>query len=216
MTLNAEEDAPVAADTTVGLAFDELLKTTRIERAQLESIPLIHFPETLPLDAGNLFLPFIRADHPVSEAKQLYMSTLSRLVSEGATNIPALRQDASEATRQYIARMKEYFAQEFGNTTIDIAFDGVADFGLTRDSVVATAAPSAHLAVALHRAATAERRQFLLEQFEIVDATDAYDGKEDENTTIRIGDIRAQLSSIAFDSGEAKKFTEDLTVFDID
>ncbi len=213
LTLTAEEDNPVAAETSVGLAFDDLLKTRRVERGQLEDVPLIRFPSNIPLDEGDLFLPFIRADHPISAAKRRYMEALNRLVGTGARDLPVLRRDVNDATAGYIARMKEYFEPRFGRAAVETAFDGAITLGITQDGGPATAvaAPNAQLAVAIQRLSTSERRAFLLERFQLVDATESFE--LDPARTITLGDVRAQLASLAFDEQGAKDFVANLAVF---
>lgn len=213
LTLTAEEDNPVAAETTVGLAFDELLKTRHVERGQLEDVPLIQFPANIPLDEGELFLPFIRPDHPVSTAKRHYMEALNLLIGSNATNIPALRQDVNAATAGYIARMREYFEPRFGRIAIESAFDGAITLGLTSSGgpTMATAAPNAQLAVAVQRLSNSQRRAFLLERFQLVDATASFE--LDPARTITLGDIRSQLASLAFDEEGARAFAANLPRF---
>ena len=214
MTLNAEESFDVAADTTIGMAFDELLNVRTIERAQLDSIPLISFPKEIPYDDGNLFLPFIRADHPISKVKIEFMESLDRLISDNSHNLFNLSQEAREAADAYRKQMKEYFETKVGATNIDRVFDENATFGINAgsDSASVTAAPSAHLAVAMQRASSNQKRAFLLERFKLQDVTDEFNSAPD--ATIFIGDLSPQLASLAFDKAEANKFVSDLRRFD--
>lgn len=213
LTLTAEEDNPVAAETSVGLAFDDLLKTRRVERGQLEDVPLIQFPSNIPLDEGDLFLPFVRTDHPISAAKRHYMEALNRLIDTGANDIPALRRDVNAATTGYIARMREYFEPRFGRTAVETAFDGAITLAMTQAGgpATATAAPNAQLAVAVQRLSSSERRAFLLERFQLVDATESF--QLDPARTITVGDVRSQLASLAFDEAGAQAFAENLPRF---
>ena len=213
LTLNAEDEVPVAADTTIGLAFDELLQTRRIERAQLDALPLLSFPKEIPLEDGEPFLPFIRADHPLYLAKLDYMRAIERLVSDTARDLTALAVDVREATEAYRRRMMEYFSRRYGKTDIDLAFDGSATFGMTvvGGPATATAAPSAHLAVALQRASRPENRAFLLTRFRVEDVTREFDGEMRQ--TISLGDVQSQLASLAFDEGAASRFVEALPSF---
>lgn len=213
LTLTAEEANPVAAETTVGLAFDDLLKTRRVERGQLEDVPLIQFPSNIPLDEGDLFLPFIRTDHPISVAKRHYMEALNRLIDTGAHDIATLRRDVNAATAGYIARMREYFEPRFGRTAVETAFDGAITLALTQNGgpATATAAPNAQLAVAVQRLSNSERRAFLLERFQLVDATSSF--QLDPARTITLGDVRSQLASLAFDEAGARAFAANLPRF---
>lgn len=213
LTLTAEEPNPVAAETSVGLAFDELLKTRRVERGQLEDVPLIQFPANIPLDEGDLFLPFVRADHPIGAAKRQYMEALNRLIGTGASDIPALRRDVNAATAAYVARMREYFEPRFGRTAVETAFDGAITLAVTQSGgpAMAAAAPNAQLAVAVQRLSSSQRRAFLLERFRLVDATESF--RLDPARTITLGDVRSQLASLAFDESGAEAFVANLPSF---
>lgn len=213
LTLTAEEPSAVAAETTIGLGFDELLKTRRVERGQLEDVPLIQFPANIPLDEGDIFLPFIRSDHPISAAKGHYMEALNRLIGTGATQIPQLRRDVQAATAAYIARIKEYLEPKFGRTAIETAFDGAITLGMTQSggAAMAVAAPNAQLAVAIQQLSNSARRAFLIERFQLVDATESF--QLDPARTITLGDVQSQLASLAFDEDGAKAFVEKLPRF---
>ena len=216
MTLSAEEKTAVAADTTKGMAFDELLSLRKVERAQIDHVPLIRFPEEIPMDDGALFLPFIRAEHPLSEAKREYMQSLSDLLVQNARNISDLASNARAATEQYKRRMEEHFSPLLGKIAVDDAFAGSASLGMSKDlnHTAATAAPTAHIAIEMHKRSLNESRRFLVEQFEIVDETPQYSSAEKGSDAVKIGDLRSQLASIAFDAEAAAIFTKDMGTFD--
>jgi hypothetical protein len=226
LTLNAEEGkATVAADTTKGMAFDELLQLRKVERAQIDQVPLISLPGNIPMEYGELFLPFIRAEHPLSEAKRQYMFNLGRLISENAHDIPNLARDAREATEAYKRRIEEHFQPILGKVAIDTMFSESVSIGLSKnfDHPAATAASTAQIAIEMQRKNVRDARRFLIEQFEIVDETKTVDDETEKynalkgnaRSVVRIGDIRSQLSSIAFDEQEAKKFVAGLHKFEV-
>ncbi|MFM6347642.1 MAG: hypothetical protein ACKPFK_21195 [Dolichospermum sp.] len=50
-------------------------------------------------------------------------------------------------------------------------------------------------------------RQFLVERFQLTDVSEQFDPSE---RIIRLGDIRPQIASLAFDENEASRFIEDI------
>lgn len=212
MTLTAEEPYGVAADTTIGAAFDELLQVRKVERAQIEDIPLVSLPTEIPLNDGELFLPFVRLDTGISNAKRDYMQALANLIAENATDLPTLKSLVAETTEQYMARMKEYFTSKFDKASVEKVFDASLTMGVAQgDATAATAGPNAQLAVAMQRASRHVDRAFLLERFEIKDVTPEY--RLPDHQVIRLGDIRSQIASLAFDPAAAGNFVAKLPCF---
>ncbi|MEO0720018.1 MAG: hypothetical protein AAFZ06_14235 [Pseudomonadota bacterium] len=213
LALTADEDDAIAVDTTVGPAFDELLQTRSIERGQLDNIPLIRVPEEIPLDEGEMFWPFADPASEVSTAKRDYLDALDRLLGENVRDLDGLAAEVKDATDRYIDRLRGLFRERFG----DIAFEIEAEAGVTfatgalaggADDAVATAAPTAGLAIKLQAARMAQSRDFLVERFRLVDAGDAFNPSRDD--IIRLGEIRPQLTSLAFDEAAASRFVEDV------
>lgn len=213
LTLNAEEEAAVAVDTTLGPAFDELLHTESIERGQLEDIPLIQVPKDLPFDRGELFLPFIRDDTAIARAKLHYLSSLRALLSENAQGINDLRKAVREATDHYFRRMHEYFGARIGASAADVLLDGSVTFanGLLpagEGAPIATAAPTAGLAITLHAVASNRSRQFLIDRFRLKDVSDDFRAQDHE--VVRLGELKPQIAALAFDEAKAEDFVSTL------
>lgn len=217
MALTADEDNPIAVDTTIGAAFDELLQTRAVERGQIENLPLIRLPEELPLDNGEIFWPFTDATSNVSVAKHEYLSALDRLLSENALRLDELRADVQEATDQYIDRIQTIFSDEYGRIVMDIDLKSSVTFATGRLlgtaqgpglDAVATAAPTAGLALKLQAAGTMQSREFLVERFRIKDVSDEFNPSAEEVVTL--GDIRPQLTSLAFNEASARDFVKDV------
>jgi len=211
LALTAEEDDGIAVDTTVGMAFDELLRTRAVERGQLENIPLVRVPDELPLDEGELFWPFTDPSSEVARAKRDYLTSLDRLLEENATRIGELSADVREATAIYLDRLKSMFRGQIGEILFDIEGEAALSFStglLDRGDAVATAAPTAGLAVKLQAARTSQTREFLVERFRLRDVT--ADFNPDADALVRLGDIRPQLTSLAFDEAAARAFAADV------
>ncbi|MEM9840787.1 MAG: hypothetical protein AAF830_16765 [Pseudomonadota bacterium] len=211
LALTADEDDGIAVDTTVGAAFDELLQTRAVERGQIEGIPLIQLPENLPMDEGTLFWPFTDPSSEVSVAKRQYLEALDRLLAENAGGIDDLRRDVRDATDLYLDRISTIFATESAALSFDIKLEAGVTFaagrltsGVADRDAVATAAPTAGLALKIQASASSQAREVLVDRFRITDATAEYNPSHED--LITLGDIKPQITSLAFDRAKAEAF----------
>ncbi|NES17606.1 MAG: hypothetical protein F6K41_01295 [Symploca sp. SIO3E6] len=214
LALTHEENNGVAVDTTIGAAFDELLQTRQIERGQLDNIPLLRLPRDIPFDRGDLFLDFLDQSTQVGQAKLNYLTCLRSIISGVSRDFDSLRSDLFESTSEYINRIIELLAPTFGRFELERAFDESFTLAVgslrdqqTNDNVTATAAPIAGLAIEIQETVSQRGRQFLIERFQLRDVSEEFDPDE---TVIRLGDIRPQIASLAFDEDEAASFIEDI------
>lgn len=218
LTLTEEDTHGVAVDTTVGMAFDELLETREVSRGQLENIPLIQLPKGLSFDDGDIFRPFLDQSTKVGQAKREYLLALRRLLSSDATGIADLQKDVRLATDHYLDRIKQLFKLKMGPGATEAAFSDSIVMGLANldagaggsgdDTVVATSAPTAGLAITLQAQAMSRSRQFLVERFRLVDADPEFNPSREQ--LITLGDIRPQIASLAFNPAKAKDFIKDI------
>jgi hypothetical protein len=214
LALTYEDKNGVAVDTTIGSAFDELLQTRQIERGQLDNIPILRLPRDLPFDRGDLFLDFLDQSTQVGQAKLNYIASLRNLISGVDVDFDSLRSNLNEATNEYISRIIELLSPTFGRFELERAFDesftlavGSLSNQQLNDNVTATAAPTAGLAIEIQETVSQRGRQFLIERFQLRDVSEEFDPNEQ---VIRLGDIRPQIASLAFDEDEAARFIEDI------
>ncbi|MDB9415208.1 hypothetical protein [Microcystis aeruginosa] len=217
LTLTNEDEHGVAVDTTLGAAFDELLQTRKIEQGQLDNIPLLRLPQEIPFQRGELFSVFLDNANRAGDAKLNYLRSLRNVISSESRNFDALRQELIGATDEYAHRIVELLypalerlAQERvvqdmrDGTIIDKSFAlAVGSLGTPK----ATAAPLAGIALIIQERAREMGRQFLVERFQLTDVSEQFDPSE---RIIRLGDIRPQIASLAFDENEASRFIEDI------
>lgn len=217
LTLTEEDTQGVAVDTTIGMAFDELLATREVQRGQLEDFPLIQIPDGLPFDDGDLFRPFLDPSTKVGQMKLAYLGALKTLLASGATQISDLRKDAREATNAYLDAIKALFTKKVGRLASETLFASPIVMGIGNlappgvrgaDEVIASSAPTAGLAIALQSQATALKREFLVERFRLVDADADFNPSRDRIVTL--GDVRPQIASLAFNPAKAKAFIADI------
>lgn len=214
LALTCEENNGVAVDTTIGAAFDELLQTRQIERGQLDNIPLLRLPRDIPFDRGDLFLDFLDQSTQVGQAKLNYIISLRNVISGVDRDFDSLRSNLFEATGEYINRIIELLAPTFGRFALERVFDesitlavGSLSNQQGRDNITATAAPTAGLAIEIQETVRQRGRQFLIERFQLRDVSEEFNPDEQ---VIRLGDIRPQIASLAFDEDEAARFIEDV------
>ena len=216
LTLTADVERGVTVDTTYGQAFDELLVTREIDSGQLNDIPLIQVPENLPMDQGDLFLPFLDPAGAIALAKLDYLEQLRRILATDATRLAELRRDVNEATEQYLARIREHFEQKIGPFSTELEFDASILIarghiaGSEYDRVIAAAAPTAGLAIELRHQATNLSRQMLIERFRLRDVTEQFG----TNAVIPLGEIRPQIASLAFDSRASNEHAANVRRFE--
>ena len=214
LALTHEESNGVAVDTTIGAAFDELLQTRQIERGQLDNIPLLRLPRDIPFDRGDLFLDFLDQSTQVGQAKLNYITSLRDVISGVNRDFDFLRSNLLEATDEYINRIIDLLAPTFGRFELERAFDesftlavGSLSNQQAGDRITATAAPTAGLAIEIQETVSQRGRQFLIERFQLRDVSEEFNPDEQ---VIRLGDIRPQIASLAFDEDEAARFIEDV------
>jgi hypothetical protein len=217
LTLTDEDEYGVAVDTTLGAAFDELLQTRQIERGQLDNIPLLRLPQEIPFERGDLFLDFLDNANRTGDAKLNYLRSLRNVISSESRNFDALRQELIGATDEYAHRIVELLYPALERLAQERVVQDMMDGTITDKSIAlavgslgtpkATAAPLAGIALIIQERAREMGRQFLVERFQLTDVSEQFDPSE---RIIRLGDIRPQIASLAFDENEASRFIEDI------
>ncbi|MCZ8360230.1 MAG: hypothetical protein O9350_20945 [Microcystis sp. LE19-388.1G] len=217
LTLTDEDEYGVAVDTTLGAAFDELLQTRQIERGQLDNIPLLRLPQEIPFERGDLFLDFLDNANRTGDAKLNYLRSLRNVISSESRNFDALRQELIGATDEYAHRIVELLYPALERLAQERVVQDMKDGTITDKSIAlavgslgtpkATAAPLAGIALIIQERAREMGRQFLVERFQLTDVSEQFDPSE---RIIRLGDIRPQIASLAFDENEASRFIEDI------
>jgi hypothetical protein len=211
--LTVEEQNGVAVDTTIGSAFDELLQTRQIERGQLDNIPLLRLPKNMPLERGDLFLDFLDETTKVGQAKLNYVRSLRNVISGVDLDFDSLKSNLNDAIEEYTSTIIDRLAPAFGRFTLEEAFDesftlAVGSLSDNRvDSVTSTAAPTAGLAIQIQATANEKGKQFLIERFRLRNVSESFDPTDQ---VIRLGDIKPQIASLAFNGEEAARFIEDI------
>lgn len=215
LTLTEEDEIGVAVDTTIGAAFDELLQTREISRGQLDDLPVMWLPKNFPLDNGDVFEPLVSSDSDAYAIKLDYLESLSGIIEDvDGRGWDDARRRLAEATRRYQIELTNLLAPRFGRLDLERVFGdsfevafGVLSPGET-DLAVATAAPSAALAITIQSEANARGRQFLTERFKLRDVSSEY--SQDTENVFRFHEVRPRVASLAFDKEKAKSFVQDI------
>lgn len=113
LCLNETSPEPIAVDTSIGNAFDELLRLDDMYEGMLDDIAILRIPKSLPFDRGRRFDDLLDASTTIGEAKMAYLATLEhlfRLSSQAASDrLVGAKREFSEATRAYRERIAEHF-----------------------------------------------------------------------------------------------------------
>jgi hypothetical protein len=141
----------------------------------------------------------------------------SHVISSESRNFDALRQELIGATDEYAHRIVELLYPALERLAQERVVQDMMDGTITDKSIAlavgslgtpkATAAPLAGIALIIQERAREMGRQFLVERFQLTDVSEQFDPSE---RIIRLGDIRPQIASLAFDENEASRFIEDI------
>jgi hypothetical protein len=202
------QDAAIAVDTTVGLAFEDLLDTKDIYQGVLSEIPLINLPQNLSLEDGSLFNAVLDPSSRVGTAKRLYMMALKRTLTQAAVatsdgrtlRLNDLLTDLQEAGWQYMSEIGEHFAAVGGkrwymeqestirNSPLLLAGD--------EHGIEAASGPVGMIAVRIMDLASKGNYDVMLENFRLVSGTDPVD--PDQSHVFKLGDVSPRATSVAF------------------
>jgi hypothetical protein len=214
VTLTSEDPEGVAVDTTVGAAFEDLLKTREISEGQLDDVPIMRLPRDFPVDHGDLFISFLDPSTRVGAAKQEYIGALRTVIESDLRDIEFAKASVRDASQLYTDRIVELLAPRFGRLSFESESQSDDSFAVAFVKTTSAterggpgAASSAGLAISVRGDANERGRQFLIEKFRLRDSTDHDHSSED---IVRFGEIRQQIASLAFDSHAAADFIADV------
>ena len=215
-------DNNVTVDTTVGPAFDELLELSNVLDGDLESIPILSVPHEFPDDMGYKFDMFFDFASPVGKAKLLYLTSLRNVLSSPEDQADARIDEVRRVTREYQNEIRDYFKREFNadTTTLDQMFDRPIQLGFGTGSgqhrdadgrVRVAGGPLGQVAIRILDDAKNYSRDILLRRFRL--STERKKYNFEEGAEVRLGDIRPQITSLAFDPAAAEAHVERMPVF---
>jgi hypothetical protein len=143
LCLNEEAPEPIAVDTSIGEAFDELLQLDEIYDGMLDDIAVLRIPKFLPFHEGRKFDDLLDASTKIGDAKMRYLSTLEAVFhrsSEGpGIRLTEAKRDFGEATRQYRERIAEHFGQFAKGDFDENVFSAGISIGIGKLGDIATA-----------------------------------------------------------------------------
>lgn len=208
LALTSEEPNGVAVDTTIGAAFEGFLEIKKAEPSQLDEIELLSFPKNISFEDGRLFEKFLDDSSDIWRAKQRYLSTLQGLIlSENSSNYTSLGQELRDATDEYVNRIIEHFPSTSENQSSETEKLEIKLYrGESGDNIAATTSSDAELTIEM---AKGNLSQFLIERFKLRNTSDDTRSEIQEDR-IHLGDIRPQISSLAFNKKAAEEFLEDI------
>jgi|GEM_PF-3391574 hypothetical protein len=227
MMLTLEEgDRGVAVDTTISASTDEIYQTDRILRGQLDNVELLRIPPTIEFDTGYWFHAFLNHTHPVGLAKLQYIVQLTEVVKATSNNLSAeqllaAKKSLTEATREYYSRIAEHLKARYGDSFASDALDKERDVLITtafntkssnRNSAFFAGA-DAGIVLALRDGSgnSGQGVDFLVNKLKNVE-----DVSKEFNPSIesvKFGDLRPQLASLAIDRNKAAEHAKGIKQF---
>ncbi len=225
LTLTEEEDFGIAADTTFGMAFDELTKSREIQQGTLDNVELLSLPEGLPYDFGPLFHDFLDEGTSVCDAKVNYLNSLNQLLTTNSSGIDEAKKRIEDATELYVDRIIKTLQKSARKFTLKAMFANqrakslqVRSVYLAKDAddqSLAVAADSAGIAVTISAATTGRKQlDFLIERLRIQPASDNFNtSRKGKASVVKLSHIRPQLTSLVFSEEAAKNHVKHLTRF---
>lgn len=217
MCLSADKKEPVIADTTIGLAFEDLLDLDQTVEAEIDQFPILTIPRGFPVDNGSIFDVMLDFGSEINHAKHDFLFSIEKLFTKGrnqsAKDISLEVKDASERYQNYLA---EHFADRVGLKDWAPKTSALITFGLGKlgsafasDNIMVAAnlATSGRASSFIHKMTKPLRRRVL----EVAFNPDA--GSNDE-FTFKVGDVRPRFASLAFDRQATKNHVVDIPMFE--
>lgn len=222
LCLNECYDRPVAADTTIGRAFDNLLQMPRTVEAELDELEAISIPKGFPLDRPELFSDLVDTREDLFRAKLAFIRAVEA-ASVPSSNAPLAERvrDVKEATAEYRARLAEHFGKNVGIGDLAPRRTALVSwvFSITGGRL-ATASGVASLATSL--ANSRNRLSGFLDRVtrdfnsRVVDIGLDPNAGETKLMTLRIGEVTPRFSSVAFNPQAIADHLENVPAFSSD
>ncbi len=154
LCLSADMKTPIAADTMIGAAFEDLLElpdAVEADIAGMADLPAISVPQGIPLDKPEYFRGLVEPGNSIFDAKCKFLTDIEILVSQDVSlNDTELRKELANTVIEYRSKLAEHFVSR-GITAMDVMDGwaktsiGMVSFVISASSnllAVATALPS--------------------------------------------------------------------------
>jgi hypothetical protein len=216
MCLTGDRKTPIVADTTLGLAFEDILDLDDAVEAELDNIPVLSIPKGFPLEDGRIFEALLEPGSNLSIAKHEFLAQVDKLFrNRSASSLDDDVKTLREAAEQYREYLAEHFSDFIGMKELAPRRHAMITFGFGRAGAVVGAENvmlAANLVAGrgvssfLHRLTKPGRRQLMRV------ALDPRAG-EQKNITFKGGDIHPRFASLAFDQKAVKNHVKDIPKF---
>lgn len=216
MCLTGDRKTPIVADTTLGLAFEDILDLDDAVEAELDNIPVLSIPKGFPIEDGRIFEALLEPGSNLSIAKHEFLAQVDQLFRKRSAasvndDVKTLR-EAAEQYREYLA---EHFSDFIGMRELAPRRHALITFGFGRAGSVVGAENvmlAANLVAGrgissfLHKITKPSRRQLMRV------ALDPNAG-ERKALTFKGGDINPRFASLAFDRKAVKNHMKGIPKF---
>ena len=201
MCLTQATGQPVIADTTIGLAFEDILELDQVVETEVLNTPVLAVPEKFPVNNGLIFESFLNPGSKANRAKHEFLGEMEKLFKPGSNQ--SARQQAKavrEASEQYRRFLIEHFQDKVGLSDWEPRKSSIITFGLGKlggafgaDNVMLAAnlASSNRASSFIHRMTRPLRERILDVAF------DPNSGMQ-KRFRFTVGDIQPRFASLAF------------------
>jgi hypothetical protein len=217
MCLTASTKETVVADTTIGLAFEDILELDQAVEAEIMDTPVIAVPKGFPVDDGRLFSELLLPQSDVARAKYEFLKEMNTIFRPGANT--GLRDQArivADASRQYREKLKEHFADLVGLADWSPKLSSLLTFGFGKaggavgaDNIMLAAnlATSGRASSFIHRMTRPLREH-------ILDVAFDPDSGVKRRFRFTVDDITPRFASLAFTPDAVAHHTQSLPTVD--
>lgn len=215
MCLSDEIGQSVVADSSIGLAFEDILDLDDTFEAELANLSLIDIPRNLPLDNAGPYVDILDGTTDVGHAKRQFLIAMNDLFNLKRAAADR-RKDVEAAAAEYREQLSKHFAksmkmprwtQRFGSA-ISLGIGGIGPL----DSVV-SAAGNAALAVGILAPGAPSFLQAKYDAFVLRPLRQQYFrnllepvGVERGNVLrMTVGEVKPRFASLAFNKNKVKE-----------
>lgn len=213
MCLSDEMKNPIVADTSVGLAFEDMLDLDDSVEAEILDVPLIDIPRNIASTRGADFTGLLDPSSKIGESKNNFLLMLDAAFRQNSGTLSNRKLALQEAAAEYRAKLAEYFASRgFSVRTDSFISNGVGSaisLGIDTLGGAVGVADWAGLAIGvLTDPLRRQFHQFLLRPLRrrMTEVSLAPIGEAPDNyIRFRLRDIRPRFASLAFNPEKVKQ-----------
>jgi hypothetical protein len=217
MCMTQATGKPVIADTTIGLAFEDILELDQVVEAEVLNTPVLAVPEKFPVNNGLVFESFLNPGSKANRAKHEFLGEMDKLFQPGSNQ--SARQQATvvrKASEQYRRFLIEHFQDKIGISDWEPRKSSIITFGLGKlggafcaDNIMLAAnlASSSRASSFIHKMTRPLRER-------VLDVAFDPDSGMQKRFQFTVGDSQPRFASLAFSKEAVANHVENVPVND--